>query len=46
VLDREKVTAMLGRLSDTERRSALRGLELLARAANRHIDALRAREEA
>jgi DNA-binding MarR family transcriptional regulator len=46
VLDREKVAAMLARLSETERRSALRGLELLAHAANRHIDAMRVREEA
>ena len=46
VLDRQKVGAMLARLSETERASAVRGLQLLALAATRHIEAHAAREAA
>lgn len=44
VLDRAKVGAMLARLSETERASAVRGLELLALAATREIEAGAGRE--
>jgi DNA-binding MarR family transcriptional regulator len=37
VLDAEKVDAMLARLSDAERSDAIRGLELLARAASQQM---------
>jgi len=37
VLEPERVKGMLARLSATERRDALRGLELLARAAGEYI---------
>lgn len=37
VLDAEKVDAMLSRLSSAERGEAIRGLELLARAASLQI---------
>ena len=40
VLDRDKVSALLGRLTEGERRAALHGLELLARAASRHTASL------
>jgi DNA-binding MarR family transcriptional regulator len=39
VLDAEKVDAMLARLSAAERSDAIRGLELLARAASQQIHA-------
>ena len=39
VLDAEKVDAMLARLSAAERNDAIRGLELLARAASQQIHA-------
>jgi DNA-binding MarR family transcriptional regulator len=38
VLDVKKVRAMLARLSDVERADAVRGLELLARAASRQLE--------
>jgi len=44
VLDREKVAALLARLSLTERATALPGLALLARAAKPDIGAQGARE--
>ena len=44
VLDRQKVGAMLARLSETARASAVRGLELLALAATREIEAHAGRE--
>jgi DNA-binding MarR family transcriptional regulator len=46
VLDRDKVGAMLAQLSETERAAALKGLALLALAANRRIEAQIARREA
>jgi DNA-binding MarR family transcriptional regulator len=39
VLDAEKVDAMLAHLNDAERRDAIRGLELLARAASQQMHA-------
>ena len=39
VLDAEKVDAMLAHLNDAERRDAIRGLELLARAAAQQMHA-------
>ena len=44
VLDRQKVGAMLARLSEPARASAVRGLELLALAATREIEAHAGRE--